>query len=290
MNTDQLKNTAGAEYKMNETEKLYKLYNIKDRKDYEGATVKCECTINGEYGLFKERISLQSKDNVMEEVVSRLAQLVGVPCAFASCRKHKDIIGSFSRYEIPVGYDFVHLEDILHISEININGLMETVLRLSHGKITDTVITIYKYIILDYIVGQRDRHLCNIAAINKRGTKSSRLYPLYDNGLCCFSTDSNDIAIKELNNRFYSSRIGSNEDIIRGIQYYRNYIHPGDLREIVQYDKINTKVLQYYIDKADKYKQIGKERREATVRFIMRNTVDIHKINTNTFDIGGLYV
>jgi hypothetical protein len=277
---------------MSEQENLYKLYNITDKKDYEGSTVKCECTINGEYGLFKERMSMQSKDNVMEDVAYRVAELLGVPCAFASCRKYKNIIGSFSRYEIPKGYDFIHLSSIYGVDELNVVELLRQTILKSNNKVSNIVTEIYKYIIFDYIMGQRDRHLGNLALLRNKNSINNKLlmYKLYDNGLCCFSTESNDNAIEMLNHRYYSSRIGTNEDIALAIQEYRKLISPGDLREIVQYDKVNEKVLKYYFEKVDKYHQIGKERQQASIKFIMRNTLDIHRINNRTFRMEDLYV
>jgi hypothetical protein len=277
---------------MSEQEKLYKLYNITDKKDYDGSTVKCECTINGEYGLFKERMSMQSKDNVMEDIAYRIAELLGVSCAFASCRKYKNIIGSFSRYEIPKGYDFIHLSSIYGVDELDAGELLRQTILKSNNKIGSIVIDLYKYIIFDYIMGQRDRHLSNLALLRNKNATSNKtyMYKLYDNGLCCFATESNDNAIEMLNNRHYSSRIGTNEDIIKAIQDYRNLINPGDLRELVQYDKLNDKVLKYYFEKADKYHQIGKERQLASINFIMRNALDIHKVNNGTFRMEDLYV
>ena len=61
------------QYKEQSLERLYKLYSIKDRSDYEGSTIKYECTINGERGLFKERRSMQSKDHVMEQTTLYLS-------------------------------------------------------------------------------------------------------------------------------------------------------------------------------------------------------------------------
>ena len=82
------------------SEKLYKLYVIKNKEDYSGSIKKCECVINNERGLFKERFSTRSKDHIMEQVAYELATLLGVKCCKASCRKSNGIYGSFSRFEV----------------------------------------------------------------------------------------------------------------------------------------------------------------------------------------------
>jgi len=267
---------------MNSTEKLYKLYNIKDKREYEGSIEKCECSINGEYGLFKERMSMQSIDNVMEEVVYEIANLIGVNCSYARCRKHNNIIGSFSRYEIPFDYEFEHLSTIVRMDELPVDELLNYAINLSKKSKYNIVSELYKYIILDYIVGQRDRHLSNLAVIYKKVNNKIidfKLYNLYDNGLCCFASDSSDNRIKSLGNKFYSSRIGSNEDIINNIYLYRDTIYTNDLRYLVQYEKLNASNLDYYITKADKYKQITKSCKHAIIEFILRNCNDIHNVN-----------
>ena len=262
--------------------KLYKLYSIKDKRDYEGSIEKCECSINGEYEIFKERISMQSIDNVMEEVVYRIANITGVNCSFASCRKHNNIIGSFSRYEIPYGYEFEHLSTLVKRDELPVDELLDYAINLSKLSRYNIVYELYKYIILDYIVWQRDRHLANLAVIYKKVNNKIldfKLYNLYDNGLCCFASDSSDNRIQFLNNKFYSSRIGSNEEIIAAIYQYRDRIYTNDLSYLVHYEKLNNSNLDYYISKADKYRQINKSCKRAIIDFILSNCKDIHNVN-----------
>lgn len=262
--------------------KLYKLYNIKDKRDYEGSIEKCECSIKGEYGIFKERISMQSIDNVMEEVVYMIANITGVNCSFASCRKHNNIIGSFSRYEIPYGYEFEHLSTLVKRDELPVDELLDYAINLSKMSKYNIIYELYKYIILDYIVGQRDRHLANLAVIYKKVNNKIldfKLYNLYDNGLCCFASDSSDNRIQFLNNKFYSSRIGSNEEIISAIYQYRDRIYTNDLIYLVHYEKLNSSNLDYYISKADKYRQINKSCKRAIIDFILSNCWDIHNVN-----------
>ncbi len=44
-------------------ERIYKLYVTKDLTEYKGFCHKYECTINGEKGIFKERMNTASKDH-----------------------------------------------------------------------------------------------------------------------------------------------------------------------------------------------------------------------------------
>lgn len=261
-------------------EKLYKMYIIKNRQDYTGSIQKYECVINNERGMFKERISTQSKDHIMEQVAYELALLLGVKCCKASCRKTKGLYGSFSRFEVVDMDNVAPFENIANKQEMSTQELLEYTIGLTHDSKNSFVVNLYQYIIFDYILGQHDRHLENIAVYRENNNRIV-WYPLYDNGLCCFSSYSNDTAIECLDRGFYSSRMGFSEEILKAIQKYRQAIFPNDLRKLIKYNKINYNILMNIIDKSDKYNQMGAKRREATARFIMRQIKDIHSLNIN---------
>ncbi|MBO5389211.1 MAG: HipA domain-containing protein [Lachnospiraceae bacterium] len=266
------------------SEKLYKMYIIKNKADYCGSIQKYECVINDERGLFKERISTQSKDHIMEQVVYELALLLGVNCCKASCRKSNGVYGSFSRFEVIDIYNIKPFEDIMGVTELEADELLKKAIELNHNNINNFIIKLYQYIIFDYILGQQDRHLENIS-IYMGNKKNIKLYPLYDNGLCCFASYANDAAIECLDRGFYSSRMGFSEDIYKAICLYRNIIFKDDLRKLIKYNLLNKNRILNIIDKADKYNQMNMKRREATANFIMRQTTDIHKLNLS---IGGI--
>lgn len=268
-------------------EKLYKLYQINHKTDYDGSTVKCECIIKKESGLFKERRNTQSKDHIMEQVAYELAQLLGVRCCKAVCRRTdmvknpkigiEKVYGAFSRFEVADLENVIHYSKIMQTTDMMADELLQRTITLCNGNINDFVKELYQYIIFDYIMGQMDRHLENISVYKIK--RKHIWYPLYDNGLCCFSAYANDAAIQCLNNGFYNSRMGTDEDILEAIIYYRTVIWPGDLRQLIHYDRLSPEVIEKIILKADKYKQIGKERRQATVNFIYNQAIKIHKVN-----------
>lgn len=267
------------EYKVQATEKIYKLYEIKDKTDFIGSTIKYECTINGERGLFKERRSMQSKDHVMEQVAYEMAQLMNVKCCKDSCRKAQGIYGSFSRFEVKDIKRVIPYANILNRDQEYVEDVLNNTLRLTKNSINNFIKQLYQYIIFDFIMGQQDRHLENLAVIEV--SNRTVWYPLYDNGLCLSACSSHDAAITELNNGWYSSRMGDSSDIEQAILDFRHIIFPDDLRKLIRYDRLNSNVLLNIIDKSDKYNQIPQSRRMAIVKFMMLQAKMIHSININ---------
>lgn len=268
------------EYKKQSFEKLYKLYNIKDKADYDGSIIKYECTINGERGLFKERRSTLSKDHIMEQVVYELSKVIGVSCCFSSCRKAQGVYGSFSRFEVTDISKVIAYADILNRLEDNVVSIINNTMKLTRGNINTFVKQLYQYIIFDFIIGQQDRHLENLAVLRVDNRKI-RWYPLYDNGFCLSACSSHDIAIEELNRGFYASRMGDSSDIEQAILDFRHIIFPDDLRNLIKYNKLNENIILNIIDRADKYNQMPNNRRIAITKFIIRQIKMIHNININ---------
>lgn len=258
---------ATLEYRQLMGENLYNMYEIKNRSDYEGSIVKYECTINKERGLFKERISTQSKDHIMEQVCYELATMIGVNCCRASCRKSQGIYGSFSRYEVTDINNIITFARIFNTIDLNADEFLYRCLGLTKSRINNFIIQVYKVIIFDFLTGQRDRHLENIG-VYRRDNKIS-LYPLYDNGISCFSTESNDNAITFLNNGFYSSRMGTDEEILTVIMKYKRIFSILDLNTIINLRNLNYNTLYNIIKHSDKYNQMSERRIEATIEFIL---------------------
>lgn len=267
-------------YKKRSEERLYKMYSIKNRAGYSGTLMKCECRINGEHGIFKERLSNQSRDHVYEQLAYEIALVLGVPCCFSSCRRSNGVYGSFSRFEVDDVSKLTYYADILGAEEMSVDVLLRKTIEFTRNSINTFVMQLYAYIIFDFIMGQQDRHLENLA-IEHMDNGKIRWYPLYDNGLCLSSYSSHDIAMIELKNGWYSSRIGQSSWIEENILRFRKLIYPGDLRNLVKYHKLNAEVLMHLIDKSDKYNQIPESRRTAMVDFMMKQVKMIHSINVN---------
>lgn len=170
---------------------------------------------------------------------------------------------------------------ILNVIELHADTLLEKTIALCNGNINGFVKELYQFIIFDYIMGQMDRHLENLSVY--QSIKGIKWYPLYDNGLCCFSHCSSTAVIEALNNGFYNSRMGSDTEILEAITKYRPIIWPGDLNELIKYKNLSKEKINEIIIKADKYKQIGKERRIATINFIYNQALKIHKVNGGEF-------
>lgn len=261
----------------NEYEKLYKLYKIKDRSDYNGSIQKIECVINNERGLFKERLSTQSKDHIMEQVAYDIALILGVSCCKNSCRKIKNgLYGSFSRFEVVDMNNVAEYSSIIGIIDGSVDDILNRTTQLTHG-VNNFVIQLYQYLIFDYILGQLDRHMDNLSVYKSKN--SIQWYPLYDNGYCCFSTYGNDSAIQSLKNGFYLSRLGYDNEIFESLYRHRNTIYSDDIRKIIRYNKINRDILIKIFNKANKYNQLTDERRDASIEFILGNIKDIDALN-----------
>lgn len=266
--------------------KIYRAYNVKSiesKSSLKGISNKIECDMrdNGvlERGIFKEKLREFSKDHIMEQFVYKLALQVGVQCCKASCRQRNGIIGSFSRYEIPVGYIFIHLSDIMKEREIGAEELIIKAIEMSKG-VNRFVRTIYQYMLFDFLVGQQDRHLENLAVLENKKTNRRNLYPLYDNGLCCFSHIDKENAIELLHKGFYNSCNGPSEDIIKALVKYRNIVfYNVDLATVVNYKIINVNLIEQLLNEASKYDKLGKQRTIAVAEFIKRQAYIIHCIN-----------
>jgi hypothetical protein len=276
-------------------EKLYRLYRAKDMRDYDGSTAKVECDIDGEHGIFKERRSLRSKDHIMEQVAYELSKFMRVPCCKASCRKvystqakiigvtsSKNVIyGAFSRFEC--GAENMTTFGSLFDGSIMRGNIVDPemilkVLTKRYGRMSEITVTFFRYLIFDYIMGQLDRHEENIALTITNGTV--QMYPLFDNGLCLGAYEDNDSAIVALENGFYSSRMGSNADIIQTIAKFRtDNLKNVDIRKVIRYDLVNIDNVLRAISISDKYNQMNTDRRQAEAKFMYRQAFDIHKIN-----------
>jgi len=152
----------------------------------EGYNIKRYGVHNGQYGIYKQRISPLSTDVESEVAVYLLAQKLGVPCCPAY-RVDKDTVFSAFLYDFSKEY-------IVHFR------------RLFGGKRSDNEYQnlisvrpqykddIARMILLDFITRQDDRHLSNIAI--KMGTSGESFYPLYDNGRSLFYEETAEMVHK----------------------------------------------------------------------------------------------
>lgn len=123
--------------------------------------------------------------------------------------------------------------------------------------------------LFDYLTGQMDRHLDNLAILSK--DKQIAWYKLYDNGLALGANYSNNIAIERLKSGFFDSRVGSSAEIREELLRYKEILKINNLR----LSALNEGKLYEIIDESDVYNQIGSNRRKAMVDFITRQKADI---------------
>jgi hypothetical protein len=149
----------------------------------EGYNVKRYGVYNGQYGIYKKRISPLATDVESEIAVYLLAQKLGVPCCLAY-RIDKDTM--FSGFL----YDFTK-EYIVHFRRLFDGARSDNEYKNLISVRPQYKGDIARMILLDFITRQDDRHLSNIAI--KITEYGESFYPLYDNGRSLFYEDTEEM-------------------------------------------------------------------------------------------------
>jgi hypothetical protein len=149
----------------------------------EGYNIKRYGVYNGQYGIYKQRISPLTTDVESEVAVYLLAQKLGVPCCPAY-RIDKDTVFSAFLYDFSKEY-IVHFRRLF--DGVRSDNEYQNLISVRPQYKDD----IARMILLDFITRQDDRHLSNIA-IKMSGTNES-FYPLYDNGRSLFYEDTEEM-------------------------------------------------------------------------------------------------
>ena len=149
----------------------------------EGYNIKRYGVYNGQYGIYKQRISPLATDVESEVAVYLLAQKLGVPCCPAQ-RVDKDTVFSTFLYDFSREY-IVHFRRLFDGSRSD--NEYQNLLTVRPQYRDD----IARMILLDFITRQDDRHLSNIAIKISAGGES--FYPLYDNGRSLFYEDTEEM-------------------------------------------------------------------------------------------------
>lgn len=151
----------------------------------EGNNIKRYGVYNGQYGIYKKRISPLSCDVESEIAVYELARVLGVPCC-PVYRTDEDTV--FSAFVYDWGNDYlVHMRRLFKDAERGENEYHNLLsVRPEYQR------EIAQMIALDFITRQDDRHLSNVAVlVNGEGES---FYPLYDNGRSLFYEDTEETA------------------------------------------------------------------------------------------------
>lgn len=165
----------------------------------EGYNIKRYGVYNGQYGIYKQRISPLTTDVESEIAVYLLSQKLGVPCCPAY-RADKDTVFSVFLYNFSEEY-IVHFRRLFN--EARSYNEYKNLIDVRSQYKED----IARMILLDFITRQDDRHLSNIAVKINRERES--FYPLYDNGRSLFYEDTEEMVLKAIENpAAYSTTFG----------------------------------------------------------------------------------
>ena len=148
----------------------------------EGYNIKRYGVFNGQYGIYKQRISPLTTDVESEVAVYLLAQKLGVPCCPAY-RVDKDTVFSAFLYDFSTEY-IVHFRRLFDGARSDNEYQNLTAVRPQYKD------DIARMILLDFITRQDDRHLSNVAI--KMTANGETFYPLYDNGRSLFYEDTEE--------------------------------------------------------------------------------------------------
>jgi len=149
----------------------------------EGYNIKRYGVYNGQYGIYKQRISPLTTDVESEAVVYLLAQKLGISCCPAY-RIDKDTVFSAFQYDFSKEY-IVHFRRLFE--GVRSDNEYQNLISVRPQYKDD----IARMILLDFITRQDDRHLSNIAI--KMGGRTESFYPLYDNGRSLFYEDTEEM-------------------------------------------------------------------------------------------------
>jgi len=155
----------------------------------EGYNIKRYGVYEGQYGIYKKRISPIVTDVESEIAVYLLAKRLGVPCCSAY-RVDEDTMFSAFMYDFSKEY-IVHFRRLFDSGRTD-NEYQNLILARPQYK-ND----IARMILLDFITRQDDRHLSNIAI--KVSSDGESFYPLYDNGRSLFYEDTEDMVQNSIN-------------------------------------------------------------------------------------------
>jgi hypothetical protein len=148
----------------------------------EGYNIKRYGVYNGQYGIYKQRISPLTTDVESEVAVYLLAQKLGVPCCPAY-RVNKDTVFSAFLYDFSREY-IVHFRRLFDAQRSDNEYQNLIAVRPQYRD------DIARMILLDFITRQDDRHLSNVAI---KIRESESFYPLYDNGRSLFYEDTEEM-------------------------------------------------------------------------------------------------
>ncbi|MDR2572157.1 MAG: hypothetical protein LBD23_17925 [Oscillospiraceae bacterium] len=155
----------------------------------EGYNIKRYGVYEGEYGIYKHRISPLHTDVESEVAVSLLASKLGVS-ACPAVKTEKDVVFSTFLFDFSSEY-------IVHFRRLFDGARSDNEYRNLVSVRPQYRDEVARMILLDFITRQDDRHLSNIAI--KVSVDNESFYPLYDNGRSLFYEDTKELVVQAVN-------------------------------------------------------------------------------------------
>lgn len=188
-------------------------WSIYEGNSFGSGTSQQEWIVNdktNEIGLFKDRKSEKTTDNVSEKIASEIANKIGLSCARIDLATRNSRIGVVSykinsqEESILEGIQFINRaypfynRDTLIDEETGEKYSLDIVLNSIRGLNLES--ELFKVFIFDFIIGNTDRHHSNWAILVNGG--DIKICPVYDNAssLCAYVTDEQiDKSIRDNN-------------------------------------------------------------------------------------------
>jgi len=155
----------------------------------EGYNIKRYGVHEGQYGIYKQRISPLMTDAESEVAVYLLAKRLGASCCPAY-HVYKNTVFSAFLYDFSKEY-IVHFRRLFDSTRSD--NEYQNLISVRPQYRDD----IARMILLDFITRQDDRHLSNIAI--KITSEGESFYPLYDNGRSLFYEDTEEMVNEAVN-------------------------------------------------------------------------------------------
>lgn len=229
----------------------------------EGYNIKRYGVYDGNYGIYKQRISPLTTDAESEVAVYLLAKKLDVPCCPAY-RTNKDTVFSAFLFDFSKEY-IVHFRRLFEgaRSDNEYQNLISV-----RPQYKDDIA---RMILLDYITRQDDRHLSNIAI--KMSDKNESFYPLYDNGRSLFYEDTEEMVAQAVADPInYATSFGYSGtyyDYVREIAEER-----GDLNGLINHDITKDEIIG--ILKAAEFKEY---RFDGALQWLMKTIEIVRKLS-----------
>lgn len=233
-------------------ERMYKLYEVNRGTVLKGVNQKQECRCSEGKGIFKSPMNVLSRDHICEAIVYEIAKHYGVRCCYSKVIKVNNSIGSFSKYEDTKNNTIIPLEEIVNSSSLTVDKYVKVMNKLLYKRdFTECI----RMLAIDFIVGQRDRHMENVAVYKltdswHKNSDKYKIYDMFDNGFCLASPTIPEHAIGELKQYNYSSRMGSGKDILEELIKHKKELSNFKNKLIMPKDVVDI------ITKCDRYCQI----------------------------------